>query len=814
MFDHIPLSYNQERMWFLSQLLPSEGVYNVPQVFIIRGKINRNNLERAFVDLISRHEVLRTVIKETREMPYQDIKSNFDFNINFVDVFAYKEGISQVKKRLLKDMSLPFNLSEDLPIRVTLYKIGESKHLLLITLHHVVSDAWSFNILLQEIGKLYNSHQSGEKNPLSDLQIQYGDYSLWEQENLTGESLKPGTYFWKKYLKNAPDEIMLPKDRARPLTPSYKGSYEKAWVGKKRLLQLKKIASDHSTTLYVVLLTIYNIFLRKYASQKDLVIGMPIANRIDSGVESLIGLFANTTVVRTYVEDDYSFSELLEEVKTNLLSILEHQSYPFARLMNELNHTRDLSKHPIFQVQFIHQSSISTLTLDALEVKHFEIPNQFSRFDLVTICREINDDLQILTEFSTDLFSKRTIKNFNHLFCNLIESISNNQDQKISELKILDSNSCERFLKEWNDTKKDLPSEKLLTDIFQEITHEYPDSIALCDGNQHITYSTLNNEANKLAHYLIDMGVNSETIIGIYLDANFSYFVSILAILKAGACYLPLHTNEPEERLSSIIEEAKLSIIITNDEGYNNLPYGYFQTINIDNLIPENQSCSNQSPLINATADNLAYVIYTSGSTGKPKGVMIKHSSVVNLEVAQTEKFQINRSSRILQFAVPNFDASVSEWTTALLNGVTLCLFPNKSSNSPESLAHLVNTHCITHVTLPPSFAKLINKDDIKNVLKTLIVAGEVNSSEIIAAFNDTVNLVNAYGPSESAVCASTLNQCGEYSPTTIGRPINNIKLHILDEVLNLTPIGVTGELYIGGVGLARGYLNRPDLTA
>jgi amino acid adenylation domain-containing protein len=811
----IPLSFAQQRLWFVEQMQEVGATYNEFFALKIQGYLNVSIMEEVVTEIIRRHEVLRTnfVIKDT--FPVQVIAPHTEISIPVVDLqlLSKDEQLIQVQKLIRQEQTQTFNLCDDFLVRITLLKLAEDSYVLLLNMHHIVSDGWSVGIFVREFTALYQAFAQGKSSPLPELSVQYADFACWQRELLNGDTFKTQLEYWQKQLAGAPPLLELPTDRVRSPKQTFSGSSVRMHLDSHLTHQLKLLSQQSGATLYMTLLGAFLILLSRYSNQEDIVVGSPIANRNRSEIESLIGFFINNLALRVNLEGNPTFTELLQRVRKVTLDAYAHQDLPFEQLVEKLQPERSLSYSPLFQIVFALQNTpLEELELPGLTLTPMEVERIVSKNDLILLVEEHNSELIALWDYNTDLFDAQTITRMAEHFQTLLTAIVANPQQTVGELPLLTATERHQLLVEWNNTQFDYPQDKCIHELFTAQVEKTPDAIAVVFQDQHLTYQQLNHHANQLANYLQSLGIGAEVPVGICVERSLEMAIGLLGILKAGAAYIPLSPNYPFERLSFILEDVQPPVILTQEHLLDKLPSSWSQVICLDSEWEDIAGFGEENPANKATPENLAYVIYTSGSTGKPKGVLVPHQGLCNLVQAQIQRFDVNPDSRVLQFAAFSFDASVSEVFMALCSGASLYLDTSEKLLPSSSLIELIQDKQITHITLPPSALAVLPTADLP--IKSLIVAGEACGSDLVAQWSSNRRFFNAYGPSECTVCA-TIAECTDSSKKPpIGRPISNTQVYILDKHLQPVPIGVTGEIYIGGVGVARGYLNRPDLTA
>lgn len=820
-FFVFPISFAQQRLWFLNQLFTNNSFYNIFTALRITGSLNVAALEKTFNEIVRRHEVLRTNFRMIEGQPMQVIAPTLTIDLPIIDLrhlpsTAQEDEIQRIVRR---EQSHSFDLSCEALLRVLLLQ-QSSENILLLNLHHIICDGWSIGILIGEIGTLYTAFANHKPSPFEELPIQYADYTHWQQKWLQGEIIEAQINYWKQHLDKL-SVLNLPTDRTRPLKQTYQGKTQFIEIPKNLSKQLEKLSQSQGVTLFMTLLAAFKTLLCRYSQQEDIVVGSPIANRNRREVEQLIGFFVNTLVLRTNLGENPTFLELLSRVREVTLSAYAHQDLPFEKLVEQLHPERSLSHHPLFQVVFGLQNTPSqTLELAGLTLKQLEFENHSTKFDLEFQLWESSQGIKGQVVYSTDLFDDATITRMLGHFQTLLEGIVDNPQQHLCELPLVTANELQQLLVTWNNTQINYSKDLCIHQLFEAQVKQTPNAIALVFQTETLTYKELNDRANQLAHYLQKLGVKPDTLVGICLERSVAMIVGILGILKAGGAYLPLDPNYPSERLRWILEDTQASLLVTQlnlvsyfqGESYLEKYSSLQHLLCLDKDWQIINQESQENPTSRVTSYNLAYLIYTSGSTGTPKGVLVQHQGLGNLWQAQVHTFNLNNCSRVLQFASLSFDASIFEIIMALLTGARLYLATKESLLSGQTLIKLLRDNAITHITLPPSLLRILPEQELP-ALQTIISAGEACSPDIIKHWARKRQFCNAYGPTEATVC-STIAQISNENDLSIGRPIFNTQIYILDSYLKPVPIGIPGELYIAGDGLARGYLNQPQLTS
>ncbi|MBE9089428.1 amino acid adenylation domain-containing protein [Microcystis aeruginosa LEGE 11464] len=813
---HLPLSFAQQRLWFLHYLSPDSRSYNTLEILQIDGNLNLTVLEQSLGELINRHEIFRTTFPTVSGEPIQAIAmpSSFRLKVDNYQDLSPNEQSTKIQQVAELEAGQAFDLTVGPLIQFKLLQLSPQKSVLLLKMHHIIYDGWSFGILIRELSALYEAFLKNLANPLPALSIQYADFAVWQRQYLSGEVLDKQLNYWQEQLATVSPVLTLPTDKPRPAIQTFQGGVERFQLDQNVTQGLKKLGQDHGATLFMTLLAGFGVLLSRYSGQSDLMVGSPIANRNQAAIEPLIGFFANTLALRINLSENPSFLELLEQVKQTTLEGYAHQDLPFEMLVEKLQLDRDLSRNPLVQVMFaLQNTSQDTWNLSGLSIESLSLSvEETVRFDLEVNCWQNSEGLAIDWIYSRDLFDTATIARMGEHFQNLVQAIILNPKATVKELPLLTPKEREQLLISWNNSKTDYPQEQCIYQLFEAQVERTPKAIAVVFEEQSLTYTELNHRANQLAHYLQTLGVGAEVLVGISLERSLEMIIGLLGILKVGGAYLPLDPDYPTERLQLMLEDSQVPFLITHSSLLAKLPPSQATLICLDHIQEQISQYSPDNLQCQLTPANLANVIYTSGSTGKPKGVMVEHKGLVNLALAQIQSFAVNHNSRVLQFASFSFDACISEILMTFGSGATLYLAQKDALLPGQPLIERLVKNGITHVTLPPSALVVLPKESLPN-LQTLIVAGEACPLDLVKQWSVGRNFFNAYGPTEASVCA-TIGQCYQDDlKVTIGKAIANVQIYILDAFLQPVPVGVSGELYIGGVGVARGYLNRPELT-
>ena len=812
--SQFPLSFSQERLWFIDQLEGSVQ-YHVPIVRRLKGKLNKEALANAFQGIINRHEVLRTVIIEKEGQGYPSIIDVKGWQLSIVDGSIYKENSDELQLSIKQIIINPFDLSKDYMIRASLITFSEQENILVVTLHHIASDGWSTSVLFKELMEFYNAYIEDRPVLLSSLPIQYEDYAIWQRNYLQGEILDRKVGYWKEKLKNV-GILQLPVDYHRPAEWSNRGALLRFSIDKFLSDQLHALSKQESTTLFMTLLAAFKVLLHRYSGQEDICIGSPIANRSQKELEGLIGFFVNTIAIRSEIKPDLSFKELLQKVRAVTLEAYEHQDVPFEKVVEAVVKERDMSRNPVFQVMLVMQNNpkVQTLRLGEVELSAEGYTHETAQFDITFSIIESIDGLRILVEYATDLYSEATIIRMMDHFKTLLSSIVNAPHQKIGMLPMLTMEEEHQLLYTFNDTKVDYPKDKTIIKLFEEQSAKTPEAIAVVFEEEQLTYKQLNEKANKLAHFLRGKGVKEDTLVPICIERGMMMIIGILGILKSGGAYVPVDPEYPQERINYMLEDTGAAILVSSQEGRSELKTsGVIEIIELD----KDWETISSKPIYNLQTSvqphNLAYVTYTSGSTGKPKGVMIEHASLINYVLAFSDYFSLCSKDVVIQQASISFDTSAEEIYPTLIAGGCICIIKEGGKDIDNIKKYIENDGATILSTTPMVIEWLNNESLITNKLRYLISGGDVLHSSNINNLFQKVTIINGYGPSEATI-AATFKKINSISKASlIGKPIANTAIYILGPYNNLTPIGIVGEICIGGSGLARGYLNNSALT-
>jgi amino acid adenylation domain-containing protein len=829
--ETIPLSFAQQRLWFLHELEPTSSFYNVPVAVRLRGRLQIDAMKRTLNEIVRRHESLRTSFPTVDAQPVQSIATTLvlDLPLHDLSTLPEQEREHEAQRRATEEARAPFNLAAGPLMRASLVRLGAEDHVLLVTMHHIVSDGWSMGVLIREVGALYRAFVEDEPSPLAELAVQYADFAVWQRRWLAGEVFETHLRYWKRQLGGELPVLNLPTDKPRPEVQSFHGSSQSRQLPVQLADALNALAKREGVTLFMLLLAAFKALLSRYTEQSDIVIGSPIANRNRVELEGLIGFFVNTLALRTDLSGNPRFRELVGRVRAVALEAYAHQDMPFEQLVEQMQPERTMSRNPLFQVMFqMENTPKEDLPLPGLVLSPVEVERVTTQFDLSFDVMENDEGLVVVAEYSTDLFNGETISAMLRRWQILLEGIVANPEARLDELPLLTEAEREQLLGGWSDTRRSVPAERSLQELFEAQVAARSHSLAVVDGQEHLTFAELNERANRLAHFLLARGTGPESLVGLCVERSAQMIVALLGILKTGAAYLPLDPSLPRERLAFMLEDASVSALLTEEQFSTRLPESSARTIYLDRERESLLSESEANPVGSGTTENLAYVIYTSGSTGRPKGVAVSRQSLVNHALAISEAYGLTPDDRVLQFASISFDVAAEEIFPALINGARLVL-PGEKVLDGVKLLRLIEAEKLSVLNLPAPFWHAWVRElastgrGLPSGLRLLVVGSEKVSLEAFAAWQPLasgVRLINAYGTSETTITSilyepdANALATGVGASLPIGLPIANTRAYILDSNLRPVPPGVPGELYLGGMGLARGYLRRPALTA
>jgi len=839
----LPLSFAQQRIWFLEQLEGESATHNMPAALRLAGKLNIAALQKSINEMVSRHEALRTSFPVVNGVPHQAIAPDLQVPLPILELGAEGEYVSkeaqqaEVQRLAAEEAKRLFDLVNGPLLRVKLLRLAEEEHVLLITMHHIISDGWSIGVFVREWGALYKAYLEGAPSPLKELAIQYIDFAHWQQKTLQGEKLDKLLTYWRTQLADAPPLLELPTDYLRPAVQSLRGGREILKLDPSLMERVKKLSQACGTTDFMTALAVFGVLLSRMTGEEDLLIGCPIANRNRHEIENLIGCFINTLVMRIDLSGNPTFLELLEQVKQTALDGFAQQDLPFEKLVEALQPTRNMSHAPLFQVMFVLQNTpIGELLLPGLKITELKSKHVTADFDLTLFMS--NDELgfHCTWEYSTDLFKRSTIERMMGHFHQLLKAVTVDPSQRVQNLPLLTEQEEHQLLVEWNKSETRLPAEGTLCfhQLFEQQVEKTPDAVAARFDGQALTYRELNAQANQLASFLVDKGVGPDVVVALLMERSLDFLIAVIAIFKAGGAYLPLNPHAPAKRHAQVVRQSQTPLLLTerasSDDFSRSSPPKTLNVLFIEELQEEVSNRSEENLPPRCTPDDLAYVIYTSGSTGLPKGAMVEQKGMLNHLYAKIWDLSLTQKDRIAQTAPQSFDISVWQFLSALLVGGEVHIFKDEMAGDPARLLQEVEQQAISILEVVPSLLRMMLKelDDMPEGskpalanLRWFIPTGEALPPPLCREWFDyypEIFMVNAYGPTECSddVTHYVITEAPDETVVNmpIGRPVANMRLYILDAQLQPVPIGVAGELYVGGIGVGRGYLHDPERTA
>ena len=815
--DESPLSFAQQRLWFLERLHPGTSAYNVSQALRLTGVLDSAALGRALDELVRRHEVLRTSFQAVDDQPVAVIHPPFPLHVSVEDLSGLDPDAREAEAlaRAAREARRPFDLAHAPLLRVSVLKLAEQEHVAVLTTHHIISDGWSMGVLLSEVAALYSAYRQGQTSPLGELPIQYADFAAWQRGWLQGEVLEEQLAYWRRSLAGAPPVLELPTDHPRPPVQSYRGAAQPFSLPAGLSASLLELSRREGVTLFMTLLAAFQVLLARYTGQEDVVVGTPVAGRNRAELEGLIGFFLNTLVLRTDLSGDPTFSELLRRVREVALGAYMHQDVSFERLIEELQPERDLGWQPLFQVMLVVQNAPArTPELPDLTLRSLPTDRGTAKFDLTLSLTETREGLVGSLEYSTDLFEAETISRMLGHYRRLLESAVADPRLRLSELELLTDGEREQLAR-WNGTRADW-AEASLPDLFESQAGRTPDAPAVLFEGRQLSYRELNARANQLAHHLRSSGVRAETRVGICIERGLEMVVAALGVLKAGGSYVPLDPTYPSERLSFMLTEARCAVLLTSEQAAAGLPGSSAPRLYLDRDWQRLAGESDENPQARIYPENLAYVIYTSGSTGRPKGVMVTHRALANLLDSMRQRLGFEQDDRLLAVTTLSFDIAGLELFLPLTVGGRVIVASREAAADGALLSRHLEQDGVTVMQATPVTWRLLLEAGWQGAPRLKVLCGgEALPWELareLAARSGSV--WNLYGPTETTIWSGACEVRPDDGRTSIGRPIRNTQFYVLDARGREVPVGVTSELHIGGQGLARGYLNRPGLTA
>ncbi|HEX5719285.1 MAG TPA: amino acid adenylation domain-containing protein, partial [Thermoanaerobaculia bacterium] len=822
-----PLSFAQLRLWFLDRLEPGSAAYNIGRAVRLSGPLRLDMLQRALREILRRHEVLRTRFDEAGSEPVQRVCQTVSLEIPLTDLTDLAPDMREreAKRLAARERRRGFDLRQGPLLRVACLRLDTEEHLVLLTLHHIVGDGWSMGLLVREISRLYEAFLNGSPSPLPDLPIQYADFSRWQRRRLQGARLEAQLAFWQERLRELPQALELPTDFPRPLIQSSRGATHSLAFADRLSLELAELGRREGATLFAVLLAAFEVLLYRHSDQPKFAIGTPVAGREATQTEGLIGCFVNTLVLPAALEDTTSFRDLVRQVQRTAIEAQEHQSLPFEQLVEHLAPERSLGRSPLFQVMLAFQNvPEESLDLPRLAVRAVDVTRLTSNFDLSLSLIQRGIRLSAMIEHSTDLFTSSTARRMLMHLENLLENAVADPDRPVSSFSLMNAAERHQLLREWNDSRE-CRLGGCAHELFAERAAASPDAVAVVgEDGRRLTYGDLDMQSSRLALHLQSLGVGPEVPVALCADRSPEMIVALLGVAKAGGMYVPLDPQWPQERLALLVEDVRAAVLLTQSHLLERLPSGTAPVVCLDRMAAPPGGRVELPPA--ATGSGACYMIYTSGSTGRPKGVVVPHSALANYTNAAARLFAIRPDDRVLQFASISFDTSAEEIYPTLASGATLVLRPSTMLDSLDRFLEVCAELRITVLDLPTALwhelaAHLGPGRTLPPEVRLVIIGGEKALASTWSLWQQNVGpnvvLLNSYGPTEATIVATFTDLSStvpERQSLTLGRPVANAAVYVLDRNLEPVPVGVTGEICIGGAGVARGYLGMQDFTA
>jgi len=813
-------SIDQERLWFIEQLQPGNAAYNIFSASRIKGPLDAIVMERVVNELVARHEVLRTTFNVVDDQPMQFIHPKIYVKVTPFDLqsLPLEEREQEALRLVTEDFSRPFDLEKGPLLRVGLLRLAENDHVLHVNMHHTVTDRWSGAIFEQETGVLYEALANNKPSPLPALPIQYADYALWQRSRAESEIYRVQAAYWTRRLTGVPFVLEVPTDFPRPPLQNFRGARVYTRYSKTLLDRLRDLSQREGVTMFTLALAAYKALLYRYTNQETILIGTTFANRNRPELQNMVGYLLNLIVLSTDLSGNPTFRDLLERERATVLEGFANQDLPFGKLVQELRPTQDASRNPIVQHSLIYLDfpELTVMETLGLTAKHLDIDNGASRFDMTLAMTETEHGYEVDIEYPTDLYRRERIERMTRHLENILESVVADPTQRLSELPVLSDYEKRQLLIEWNATTVEYPSDQCIHELFEAEARRRPDDVALLFEDDRLTYNELNEQANQVARYLLEAGVENGELVGLFTSRSLRMVVGLLGILKAGGAYVPLDERYPAERLSFMLEDSGVRVLLTEERLLERLPDYDGRIVYLDAEWANISQCSEESLNRKVTNEQRSYVIYTSGSTGQPKGVEVSHRAVVNLFNSMLSKKLLNSTDTMLAVTTPSFDIAAAEIYLPLIAGGRVVIASREVVSDGVQLAKLLANSGATVVQATPATWRMLIDADWQGDLRLKVFsAGEALDRPLADQLLERcAELWNLYGPSETAIFSAAVRVTSGTGSVPIGAPIANTRFYAVDQFRNPVPIGIYGELYIGGSGLAHAYLNRPELTA
>ncbi|MDQ4104403.1 MAG: amino acid adenylation domain-containing protein, partial [Actinomycetota bacterium] len=820
----LPLSFAQQRLWFLDGFEPGGQGYVSAFGLRLCGDVSVDALDVALTGLVARHESLRTTFAAVEGNGVQVVHPPLVVSVPVVDLseLAGSDQEAESHRLVIEQTSRPFDLAQGPLLRVQLVRLSASEHVLTVAMHHIITDGWSMGVFVEELSALYRAACCQESADLAALPVQYADYAVWQRELLSGPVLDEGLAYWQRQLEGVPP-LELPTDRPRPPVQTRNGALLEFLVPADVTARLKELGRQRDGTLFMTLVAACQVLFSRWSGQDDIAVGTVVSNRERAELEGLIGFFVNTVVLRSRVDATLTFTQFLDTVRETVLDAFAQQHVPFERVVDRLQPARDTSRTPLFQLMVVLQNTPSQPPdLPGLQVDVLELPVVSTSFDITVEFQESDGCLRGALTYNTDLFDRKTMQRLAGSLLVLLDGVAAQPAGLVSALPLLPAVERDRLLIEWNNTERDVPAATLAEMVEAQVARS-PDALAVIVDGGVVSFAELNARANRLARLLVEQGAGPERVVGLALPRSLDIVVAQLAVAKAGAAFAPLDPAYPADRIGFMVTDAAPVAVLTRSDvaacvaGIGEIPVLVIDDPAVVSAVAAigEDNLTDSDRLAALLPAHPAYVIYTSGSTGRPKGVLVTHAGLASFSAAEVQQYAVAPGDRVLQFSSPSFDASVLELCMSLPAGAALVV-PPPGPLVGEQLARVLAEQRVTHALIPPAALATVAAQAAAELalFQTLIVGGDVCPAELVTRWAPGRRVINSYGPTESTVVATWSDPLVPDQQPCIGRPIWNTQVYVLDTTLRPVPVGVTGELYVAGVGLARGYLQRPGLTA
>jgi len=810
-----PTTFAQQRLWFLEQLQPGSTSYLIPWSLRIEGELNVSALEKTLDEIVRRHEILRTTFSWNDETPMQVVGSP-TFSLPVLNISGLNQPEEKAAEMGRAEARIPLDLENGPLFRAQLLRLSSRLHILLLTMHHIIFDGWSRRLLIQELSALYDSFCAGHPSPLPEPNLQYADYAVWQRKQLQSANLEKQLSYWRKQLAGLPASLDLPGDRPRPAVQTFNGAKLPVALSRDLTEKLTAFGRQNGATLFMTLLAAFQALLSRYSLQDDVTVGTPIANRNRAELEDIIGFFANTLVMRAKFPEEISFTKLVAQVRETALEAYAHQDVPFEKLVEDLRPDRNLSQNPLFQVLFSLQNAPrQAFELSGLNLRLMDLGETTSKFDISVFLSETADGIGGRFEFNTDLFDSETIQRMIGHYEMFLARAVEHPNLPVSKVPLLTGEEQSLIVDGWNATKSEYPQAMCLHELIEAQAKRTPDSVAIAMGKEQISYRALDERANQVANYLQHRGVGPETLVGIFLERSIDMVVALLAVLKAGGAYIPLDPAYPTERIAFILEDSGAKVLLTQQDLVGVLVSSNATVITMDAMKGPVAKQRKVAPKVSLTPQSMAYVLYTSGSTGKPKGVQITHANLVNFLFSMQAKPGMTSADTLLAVTTLSFDIAGLEIYLPLSTGAKIILASRAEAADGQRLLDIIRSRKPTVMQATPATWRMLIEAGWEGSadLKVLCGGEALPSNLTVQLLPRCSELWNMYGPTETTIWSSVYRVNSVSATAPIGQPIANTTFYILDAQMQPVPIGVSGELYIGGDGVARGYLRRPELT-